>query len=103
MKTPDQRSDVIRRMHCASGHLNAVIKMAEGNEPCEKLLHQLQAVQAALNAIGLGLIAYQIQDSREIILDSSSAEERLSELKRIQSLYAVFTQYPNYPTEVSHD
>jgi DNA-binding FrmR family transcriptional regulator len=90
-------------MRCASGHLNAVIKMAEENEPCEQVLHQLHAVQASLNAIGLGLIACQIQDSQGIILDSSSAEERRSELMRIQSLYAVFTQYSNYHTEVSHD
>ncbi len=26
---PDQQSEIIRRLRCAAGHLNAVIKMAE--------------------------------------------------------------------------
>lgn len=100
MKTPDRRSDVIRRMRCASGHLNAVIKMAEAGKPFEQVLHQLNAVQAALRAVGLGLIKCQVQDSQTIILEGSSAKERLSELQRIQSLYTVFTQYTNYHSEV---
>jgi DNA-binding FrmR family transcriptional regulator len=28
-------------LHCAAGHLNAVIKMAEAGEPCEQVIHQL--------------------------------------------------------------
>lgn len=103
MKTPDQPSEILQRMRIAAGHLNAVIRMAEGNESCEQLLHQLHAVQAALNAVGHGLITCQIRNSQTAILDSSSVEERLSELKKIQSLYSVFTRYPNYHIEVSHD
>lgn len=101
MKMRDQRSDILQRMRCAAGHLNAVIEMAEAGRPCERVLHQLNAVQAALRAVGLGLIACQVQNSQTIILDGSSAEERLSELKRIQVLYAIFTQYSNYDSEVT--
>ncbi len=103
MKTPVQQSEIIHRMHVAAGHLNAVIKMAERNEACEQILHQLHAVQAALNAVGHGLITCQIRDSQKAILENSSVEERLSELNKIQSLYSVFTRYPNYHTEVSHE
>jgi len=103
MKTPVRQSEIIQRMRIAAGHLNAVIKMAEENETCEQILHQLHAVQAALNAVGHGLITCQIRDSQKSILESSSAEERLFELKKIQSLYTVFTRYSNYHTEVSHE
>lgn len=103
MKVPNQQSEIIRRMRCTAGHLNAVINMAEEGRPCEQVLHQLHAVQAALQAVGLGLINCQVQNSQTIILDSSSVEEWTSELKRIQSLYSVFTQYSNYDSEVFHD
>lgn len=103
MKKPNRQFEITERLRCAAGHLNAAIEMTETGKPCEQVLHQLNAVQAALRAIGLGLITCQVQNSQAVILDGSSAQERLSELKRIQSLYIVFTQYSNYLSEVSHD
>ena len=90
---PDPQSDVIRRLRCAAGHLNAVIEMTEAGQPCEEVLHQLNAVQAALRVTSGKLIICQTQNSQEIILDSPSAERRTSELKRLQSLYTTFIRY----------
>lgn len=100
---PDQQSEIIRRLRCAAGHLNAVIEMTEAGQPCEQVLHQLNAVQAALRAAGTKLIICQAQSSRTIILDSPSPKQRISELKRLQSLYTIFMQYSNHHSEVSHD
>ena len=100
---PDQQSEIIRRLRCAAGHLNAVIEMTEAGQPCEQVLHQLNAVQAALRAAGTKLIICQAQSSQTIILDSPSPKQRISELKRLQSLYIIFLQYPNHHIEVSHD
>lgn len=99
----DQQSDIIRRLRCAAGHLNAVIEMTEAGQPCEQVLHQLNAVQAALRAAGTKLIICQAQSSQTIILDSPSPKQRISELKRLQSLYTIFMQYSNHHSEVSHD
>lgn len=103
MKMPNQQSEIIQRLRCASGHLNSVIEMTEEGKPCEHILHQLNAVRAALIAVGLRMIICQVQASQAIMQDSSSVEERVAGLKRIQSLYTVFTQHPNYHNEVSHD
>jgi DNA-binding FrmR family transcriptional regulator len=100
---PDQQSEIIRRLRCAAGHLNAVIEMTEAGQPCEQVLHQLNAVQAALRAAGTKLIICQAQSSQTIILDSPSPKQRISELKRLQSLYTIFMQYSNHHSEVSHD
>ena len=100
---PDQQSEITRRLRCAAGHLNAVIKMTEAGLPCEQVLHQLNAVQAALRVIGSKLIIYQAQSSQAIILSSHSPKQRLSELKRLQSLYTIVIQYFNHYSEVSHD
>ena len=100
---PMQQSDIIRRLRCTAGHLNAVIDMAEAGQPCEQVLHQLGAVDAAIRAAGLKLIICQAQSIQSIILESASPEQRLDELKRLQSLYTIFLQYPNHQIEVSHD
>lgn len=100
---PMQQSEIIRRLRCAAGHLSAVIEMAEAGQPCEQVLHQLGAVDAAIRAAGSKLLICQAQSIQSIILESASPEQRLDELKRLQSLYTIFLQYPNYQIEVSHD
>jgi DNA-binding FrmR family transcriptional regulator len=100
---PKQQSEIIRRLRCSAGHLNAVIEMAEAGQPCEQVLHQLGAVDAAIRAAGSRLIICQAQASQSIILDSPSPKLRLAELKRLQALYTIFLQYPNHQIEVSHD
>jgi len=92
---PDPHAEIIRRLHCAAGHLNAVIEMAEADQPCEQVLHQLNAVQSALSAAGIRIIHCQAESSQDVILNSSSCSERNAELKRLQSLYTVFTQHFN--------
>lgn len=98
---PDQQSNIVRRLRCAAGHLNAVIKMAEAGEPCEQVIHQLGAVEAALRAAEARLVICQAESIEAVILDSPSSEERLAELKRLQSLYTIFTQYSNHNNEVT--
>ncbi len=100
---PNQQSEIIRRLRCAAGHLNAVIAMAEEGEPCEQVLHQLGAVNAAIRAAGSKLIICQAQTIQSIILGSSSPEQRLIELQHLQSLYTIFLHFPNHQIEISHD
>ncbi len=97
----DQQSEIIQRLRCAAGHLNAVIKMAEAGQPCEQVLHQLGAVNAAIRAAGARLIICQVQSSQAVILDSPSPKQRMAELKRLQSLYTTFTKYSNHKIEVT--
>ena len=99
----DQQSEIIQRLRCAAGHLKAVIEMTNAGDPCEQVLHQLNAVEAALRAAGIKLIICQAQSSQSIILDSPSPKQRIAELKRLQSLCAIFLKHPNHHIEVSHD
>ncbi len=100
---PNQQSDIVRRLHCAVGHLNAVIDMAEAGRPCEHVIHQLAAVEAAIHAAGTKVIICEAQASQSIILESSSPKQRITELKRLQALYTIFLQYPKHQIEVSHE
>lgn len=102
MKT-DQHSEILRRLHCAAGHLNAVIKMVEDNKTCEQVLHQLAAVDASIRAAGIRLILCQAQSSQTIIIESPSIKQRSDELKRLQTLYTILLRNSNYYSEVPHE
>jgi DNA-binding FrmR family transcriptional regulator len=99
---PDPQSEIVQRLRCAVGHLTAVIEMTEKGRPCEQVLHQLNAVQAALDAAGTKLIMCQVENSQAILRESPSVKRRIAEIKRLQSLYTIFKKY-SYPSEVFHD
>lgn len=84
--------ETVRRLRCAAGHLNAVIEMMESGEPCEHVLHQLNAVQAALQTAGVKIIECQAQSSQDVILNSTSVTQRTDELRHLQSLYTIFVK-----------
>lgn len=96
-------SDVMRRLHCAAGHLNSVISMAEAGQPCEQILHQLNAVQAALKIAGVKIIECQAQSSQEIILNSDSVEQRTKELHHLQLLFTIFVKQYSTKSEVNYE
>jgi len=100
---PNQQSDIVRRLRCAAGHLNAVIQMTEAEESCEEVLHQLNAVQAALRTAGVKIIECQAQSSQDVILNSTSVNQRTAELQRLQSLYTIFQKYPSNRNEVNYE
>ncbi len=97
----DRQAEIVRRLRCAAGHLNAVIEMADNRRPCEQVLHQLNAVQAALQVAGLRLLAGQTLQSESLILTSPSSKQRAAELKRLRSLYAILIQKPDIYNEVN--
>ncbi len=72
----DHQSEILKRLRCAAGHLDAVIHMTETGQPCDQVLHQLNAVQSALRAAGIKIIECQAQASQEVILNSPSVEQR---------------------------
>ena len=90
---PDPQVEILQCLRCAAGHLNTIIEMAEAGEPCEQLLHKLKAVRSALRAARIKVLHCQMQASGKVILSSASCEARMAELRRLQSLYRLFTQY----------
>ncbi len=52
---------VIRRLHCAEGHLGGVLRMAEEDQPCPAIIRQIQAVQGALRQINILLLTHHLE------------------------------------------
>ena len=99
----NQQPDIMQRLRSAAGHLNAVIEMAESGQPCEDVLHQLDAVQSALRVAGTKIICCEAEALREDILSSASSPQCSAELHRLQSLYSIYVQQFNQPREVNYD
>jgi DNA-binding FrmR family transcriptional regulator len=103
--TPESHfhSSITRRLRCAVGDLQAVIEMTEAGAPCGQLLHQLNAVRAALHNAGIKIIECQAQSCQDVILSSTSVAQRIEELHQLQSLYAIFVQHFRTKDEVIYE
>jgi DNA-binding FrmR family transcriptional regulator len=99
----NQQPDIMQRLRSAAGHLNAVIELAESGQPCEDVLHQLNAVQSALRRVGTKIICCEAEVVRENILNSLSFPYCSAELQRLQSLYTIYVQRFNQPQEDNYD
>jgi hypothetical protein NreA len=89
----EEHSAIVRRLKTAAGHLRAVIAMIEDGEPCDQVLHQLGAVQAALAAAGGTMVDCQVESSAQVILRHPSTEARVAELERLITLYGLLTKH----------
>ncbi|HKZ82178.1 MAG TPA: metal-sensitive transcriptional regulator [Anaerolineae bacterium] len=94
LKSPKTQLAIVNRLRSAEGHLHAIIGMVESGAPCEDVLHQLDAVEAALCATGRALRYCQFRKSIEAIRHSPSAEARTAELQRLTTLYGLQTHLP---------
>ncbi len=91
--TTDQMPQVIHRLRTACGHLDSVTRMVEAGQPCEKIIHQLGAIQAAIREIGLAIIEKEILLSSEIILtDDSDDEDKEIAARHILDLFILLTK-----------
>ncbi len=84
---------VLKRLHSSEGHLRAINRMVETDQPCAKILHQLHAVQASLLVIGRILITQQVQHSLNILENDPRPDIGTSELTRLSNLYSCFLMY----------
>ncbi len=103
LPSPKEHSAIIGRLKTAAGHLRAVIGMIEAGEPCDQVLHQLGAVQAALIAAGGAIVDCQVESSAEIILCNPSTEARVAELERLVTLYGLLTKHSVLLMEAPND
>ena len=92
--TLEERTLIIHRLRSACGHLDSIVGMVEAGHPCESILHQLGAVQAAMREIGLAILEKEMMKTTEIILSSDIYEERLIATQRILELYEQLYKKP---------
>ena len=89
-------AELLQRLRSANGHLQAVIAMIEADKPCESILHQLGAVQAALRCAERTLIRCQLEQSANSLLSDSCPETRAQTVSRLSNLYSLLIKTKTY-------
>ncbi len=88
-----EQTTILNRLRSAEGHLCGVIGMFEAGRPCEQVLHQLEAVEAALGAVGRSLRTCEFRQDADIILQSEDPDTREAALCHLLTLYKLPTYH----------
>lgn len=79
----DTKERTIHRLKIARGHLDKVIKMIEDNEYCIDILHQSQAVQAAIKETDAVILENHLKTCVADSIKSGSQEEAIKEVMEV--------------------
>ncbi|MCJ7661427.1 MAG: metal-sensitive transcriptional regulator [Anaerolineales bacterium] len=84
---PEERTEIVRRLRSAEGHLHAITGMVEDDQSCEQILHQLYAVQSAVQATSCLILRQRVQQCLDTLQYNPGPDESSVELKRLVELY----------------
>ena len=70
--------DDIIRLNKIAGHIRGISRMVEQDKPCDELLHQISAIQAAISKVGQLVLTDHIE---ECIVSRINDEEMKTELR----------------------
>ena len=87
--TSQNKTPVLNKLAKAQGHLDAVYRMVDGERYCIDVLHQLKAVQGALDKITEDILKQHLESCVVRAIQDQDTERVLTELM------AVFKKAPN--------
>ena len=78
--TPTRKTDVVRRIKTARGHLEGVLGMIEDDASCIDLLTQLSAIRSALYQVGHLIVQHHLERCFMTLIRSGDEKTAVSEL-----------------------
>ena len=87
--TLESRADLVRRLHCAAGHLCAIAGMIETDADCHapRVLQQMLAVQGALCEVNRRLVKRYLDDCLSTNFHAPDPALRERALEDVVTLY----------------
>lgn len=79
----DTQERILHRLKIARGHLDKVIRMAENDEYCIDVLHQSQAVQAALKETDSVILENHLRTCVSDSMKSGNQEKAIKEVMEV--------------------
>ena len=79
----DTQERILHRLKIAQGHLKKVLKMVEEGEYCIDVIHQSQAVQAALSQADSLVLENHLKTCASDAIKSGRQEETIKELMNV--------------------
>ncbi len=84
--------EVIRRLKSAEGHLRGIQRMVEEDVYCINIIHQVQAVQAALNKLSTLILDQHLNSCLVTAVQGEDPEERSRVLREITEVFETATK-----------
>ena len=83
----EDRDDVLRRLKNATGHLQGVARMVEGDKYCIDVIRQLEAVERALHGVKRRLLAGHLDTCVTRAIRSRNLRDRERVLAELLEVY----------------
>jgi DNA-binding FrmR family transcriptional regulator len=83
----DTKREVHSRLLSIAGHVNGIVRMLEEDEYCIDIIHQVQAVQAALDKVNVLLLDNHMQ---HCVSDAIQRQGALGQDRVLSELHEVF-------------
>ncbi len=84
-----QNQDTLKRLKTVEGHLRGVTRMVEEDAYCIDVIRQIQAVEAALNKISVGILESHLNSCVTTAIQGDDPAERERVLKEITEVFAM--------------
>jgi DNA-binding FrmR family transcriptional regulator len=86
---PATEEALLKRLRSVAGHVNGVERMIEDGKYCIDVIHQIQAIQAALNKVSVMLLDDHMHHCVTNAIESQDPAERERVLGEIRDVFAV--------------
>ena len=83
----ETKLDALNRLRSVSGHVNGVVRMMEDDAYCIDIIHQVQAVQAALDKVNVLLLDDHM---RHCVMDAMRSPDVPGQNRVLDELHEVF-------------
>lgn len=84
-----QNQDTLKRLKTVEGHLRGVTRMVEEDAYCIDVIRQIQAIEAALNKISVGILESHLNSCVTTAIQGDDPAERERVLKEITEVFAM--------------
>jgi DNA-binding FrmR family transcriptional regulator len=81
--------ETLKRMRNIEGHLGGVIRMLEGDAYCIDVIRQIQAVEAALGKVTVGILEDHLNSCVTTAVRGNDLAERERVLKEITEVFGM--------------
>jgi DNA-binding FrmR family transcriptional regulator len=82
----------LKRLKTIEGHLRGIIRMIEDDVYCIDVMRQIQAVQAALNKVSVGILEDHLSSCVTTAIRGEDPSERERVLKEITDVFETATK-----------
>ncbi len=88
----DLKRDVLNRLRSVAGHVNGIIRMVENDQYCIDVIHQVQAVQSALDKVVLLVLDDHMHHCVTDAIRSGDPDEGERVLGELREIFAAVSK-----------